>query len=170
MKKEGGTVMEKNNIVYDSYYLVSLFNNEKKDITQLQIQKLMYFFEAYYMNVKNTNEPLYECNFNAWMFGPVAIPLYKEYKNFGEFNIILDESKRKIGKEISKGKRMMLDEIYRTFGKLEPSKLVEITHLSDSPWYDVWMKNGKRVVYGSGSYIDKNKTKEWFKKHFINEK
>lgn len=59
------------NIVHDSYFLISLFKQEHREVTQLQIQKLMYFFEAYYMNVKNTNK-LYDCNFNAWMFGPVA--------------------------------------------------------------------------------------------------
>ena len=41
----------------------------------------MYFFEAYYM-CEHDVEQLYECNFNAWMFGPVAIPLHKEYKAF----------------------------------------------------------------------------------------
>ncbi len=34
----------KDDIVTDSYYLVNLFNSDSKIITQLQIQKLMYFF------------------------------------------------------------------------------------------------------------------------------
>ena len=53
---KGESAMEHtNNIVNDSYYLVNLFVNDEKEVTQLQIQKLMYFFEAYYMNVKNTD-------------------------------------------------------------------------------------------------------------------
>ena len=64
----------KDDIVHDSYYLISLFNKDDKDITQLQIQKLMYFFEAFYMNVMEVDS-LYECSFNAWTYGPVAIPL-----------------------------------------------------------------------------------------------
>ena len=83
-----------NNIIHDSYYLIKLFLTDNKKITQLHIQKLMYFFEAYYMNEKDVDK-LYDCNFNAWAFGPVAIPLYKEYKNFGEFPITLTEEKIK---------------------------------------------------------------------------
>lgn len=155
-----------NNIVYDSYYLVKLFMENKKEITQLHIQKLMYFFEAYYMNEKDCDK-LYDCNFNAWAFGPVAIPLYREYKNFSEFPITLTEEKIEIGKNISKDKKKMLDEIYNVFGKLSASKLVDLTHMTGSPWYNKWIENNKRIVYGSASYIDKAETKKWFKEHFI---
>lgn len=155
-----------NNIVYDSYYLASLFIKDGKPITQLQIQKLMYFFEAYYMNVKNVDK-LYDCNFNAWMFGPVAIPLYKEYKNFGEFSIELTEEKIKIGEQISKDKKKMLEEIYSIFGRLNANQLVNLTHLEGSPWYKKWLENNKRVVSGPASYIDKIETKKWFKENFI---
>ena len=46
-----------NNIVYDSYYLINLFKSDgNKMVTQLQVQKLMYFFEAYYMNELSLRE------------------------------------------------------------------------------------------------------------------
>lgn len=35
----------KDNIVYDSYYLVNLFKNAGIKVTQLQIQKIMYFLK-----------------------------------------------------------------------------------------------------------------------------
>ena len=41
--------MEENNIVHDSYYLINQFKKAGKKVTQLQVQKIMYFFEAYYM-------------------------------------------------------------------------------------------------------------------------
>ena len=58
-----------NNIVHDAYYLISLFNDENKPVTQLQVQKLMYLFEAYYMAKHEKLDKLYDCNFNAWAFG-----------------------------------------------------------------------------------------------------
>ena len=155
-----------NNIVNDSYYLVNLFVNDEKEVTQLQIQKLMYFFEAYYMNVKNTDK-LYDCNFNAWMFGPVAIPLYSEYKNFGEFPIVLTEEKTNLGYKISEEKKSLLQELYKVFGKLTANQLVNLTHQIGSPWYNKWQENNRRVVYGEASYIDKEATKKWFKEKFI---
>ena len=120
-----------NNIIHDSYYLIKLFLTDNKKITQLHIQKLMYFFEAYYMNEKDVDK-LYDCNFNAWAFGPVAIPLYKEYKNFGEFPITLTEEKIKIADSIVKNKKDMLKELYRVFGELTASQLVNLTHMTNS--------------------------------------
>ena len=51
------------NIIENSYYMVSLFSKKgleekaikNKNITNLKLQKLMYFAEAYYM-VKNKDE------------------------------------------------------------------------------------------------------------------
>jgi uncharacterized phage-associated protein len=156
----------KDNIVIDSYYLINLFVNDSKKVTQLQIQKLMYFFEAFYMCIKDTDS-LYPCHFNAWAFGPVAIPLYKEYKVFGNADIILSEEKIKQGNEIDSLKKDVLKKIYETFGILSASQLVDITHRKGSPWYNKWMENNQKVVYGDRSYIDKIETKEWFKNNFI---
>lgn len=155
-----------NNIIFDSYYLVKLFKKDGREITQLQIQKLMYFFEAYYMNKKSCDK-LYDCNFNAWMFGPVAIPLYKEYKSFGEYPIILSDEKIEMGESISEDKKNILKEVYEVFGKLDASRLVELTHLTDSPWAKKWRENNQKIVYGESSYISKAETKIWFKEHFI---
>lgn len=154
------------NIVYDSYFLVNLFRADNRQVTQLQIQKLMYFFEAFYMCIKNI-ESLYQCHFNAWAFGPVAIPLYKEYKVFGSADIILTDEKTEQGNKIDSFKKEVLNKIYETFGKLSASQLVDITHKEGSPWHVKWMENNQKVVYGEKSYIDKIKTKDWFKDNFI---
>lgn len=157
-----------NNIIYDAYYLINLFNNDEKKVTQLQLQKLMYFFEAYYMNIKDVDS-LYECNFNAWMFGPVAIPLYKKFKSFGEFPIEISEEAKDVGNNIDSEKKKLLMEIYRVFGGLTSATLVNLTHMKDSPWYKKWLENDRKVVYGEKSYIDKLETKKWFKENFLSE-
>lgn len=156
----------KDNIKHDSYYLINLYKNVGKAVTQLQVQKIMYFFEAYYMCEKNVPK-LYECNFNAWMYGPVAIPLHNEYKAFEGRPIVLTEEKEKIGNEIDEEKRKILDYIFEVFGRLTPKELVDLTHMRGSPWYNKWIENGQKVVYGPASYIDKEETKKWFKEVFL---
>ena len=157
-----------NNIIFDAYYLISLFNKDEKPITQLQVQKIMYFFEAYYMAINSDIQQLYPCHFNAWAFGPVAIPLYKEFKEFGENPITLTREKEELGKNILADKRRRLDYIYEIFGGLSAMKLVELTHRTDSPWYSTWMKNGSKVVYGEQSYINKIESRDWFRRVFMN--
>lgn len=152
----------KNNIIHDAYYLISLFNNDDRTITQLQVQKLMYFFEAYYMNIHEDESSLYDCNFNAWAFGPVAIPLYKEFRKFGNGPISLTEQNKEDGNSITDDKKQLLKEIYVAFKDVPPMNLVKITHMQDSPWDKVWKRNGNKVGYGANTYIDKLESKEWF--------
>lgn len=155
----------KDNIKQDAYYLINKFNENGKEVTNLQIQKLMYFFEAYYMNVYDTDR-LYECNFSAWAFGPVAIPLYKEFKKFGNTNIILTEENRKCAEKISDKKKNLLDNIYEVFKDISAMTLVSFTHMDGSPWKTVWDRNGGKVGYGADTYISKKETKEWFENVF----
>ena len=155
----------KHDIVKDAYYLISNFLDAGKDITNLQVQKLMYFFEAYYMNVYDEKK-VYDCNFCAWAFGPVAIPLYKEFKKFGNNCIELTEEERAEGNSIDNESKGLLDVIYNVFCDVPAMKLVEYTHRQDSPWTDVWERNGKKVGYGDNTYIDKEASKIWFRKTF----
>ena len=158
-------INNKNNIVYDAYYLIKKFKDSGKNVTNLQIQKLMYFFEAYYMNVYDV-EKLYDCNFCAWAYGPVAIPLYKALKEFGNNNIELTEDNIKEAENISTNKKKLLDKIYNVFKDIPAMTLVDFTHMEGSPWKEVWERNGRKVGYGADTYIDKIKTKEWFKNVF----
>lgn len=159
-----------NDIRYDAYYLIHKFNENGIEVSNMQIQKLMYFFEAYYMNIYENVDKLYECNFNAWAFGPVAIPLYKEFRKFGNGNIELTEENIKAGNNISKEKKKLLDDIYEAFKGISANTLVSYTHMKDSPWDVVWKRNGGKVGYGDNTYIDKKETKKWFKDNFEKKK
>lgn len=158
--------MYENDILFDAYYLINKFNQGGQDVSNLQIQKLMYFFEAYYMNIHDDVDKLYECNFNAWAFGPVAIPLYKEFRKFGNGPIILTKENIENGNSISEDKKRLLDKMYEVFKDVSPQTLVQITHMSDSPWDKVWKKNGNKVGYGADTYINKSATKKWFGETF----
>ena len=118
------------------------------------------------MNIYNDELALYECNFNAWAFGPVAIPLYKEFRKYGNGIINITEAEKEIGNGITEEKKRLLRNIFESFKELTPMQLVEITHMQDSPWDKVWRKNGNKVGYGANTYIDKKESKEWFKNTF----
>lgn len=158
--------MYENNILFDAYYLINKFNQDGIEVTNLQIQKLMYFFEAYYMNIHEDVDKLYDCNFNAWAFGPVAIPLYTEFRKFGNGPIILTTENKEDGNNISDDKKELLNNIYSAFKDVPSMHLVQITHMSDSPWDKVWKRNGNKVGYGANTYIDKLESKEWFGRIF----
>lgn len=148
-----------NDIIQDSYYLINLFHRdkEKKEVTQLHIQKLMFLFEAYYMNAMKT-EKLYECGYKAWNFGPVAPRLYKRYKNCGKNDIILTNEEIIQGDDISNEKKELMNKLYDTFKDFSAMELVSFTHSKNSPWRNVWEKE----PYGD---ISKAEIKKWFEKY-----
>lgn len=147
----------KNDIIQDSYYLINLFHNEGKKITQLHVQKLMFLFEAYYMNAMETDS-LYDCGYKAWNFGPVAPQLYKRYKDCGKEDIVLTINEIKLGDDISEEKKEIMRKLYEIFSDFTAIELVSFTHSKGSPWRNVWDKN----PYGD---ISKIEIKEWFKEY-----
>lgn len=147
----------KNDIIKDAYYLVTLFQKNNKPVTQLHVQKLMFLFEAFYMNV--TGEPfLYECEYKAWNFGPVATQLYKVFKIYGKDNINLTQKQIDDGNSIPEEKKELLEKLYEAFKDFSAIQLVNFTHAEGSPWKEAW-DNEKYSV------ISKEKMKMWFSRY-----
>ena len=158
-----------NKIIKDSYYLINYSREKHQPITQLKLQKLMYFVEAFYMNREDETSLYNNVPFKAWTFGPVALPLYSKYKCYGSDNIILTEEEQKEGNSICDDRKELIKEIVDFFGEYSAMQLVNFTHEVDSPWHKKWIENGERITYGPEGDIDKIQTKEWFKERFISE-
>ena len=58
-------------------------------VTQMKLQKLVYFAHGYHL--AKYKEPLIKEEFQAWQFGPVIPKIYQEYKYYGS-NPITDPS------------------------------------------------------------------------------
>lgn len=157
-------------IIDNSYYLISLFIDGEAEITNLKLQKLMYFVEAYYMAKNDDENELFNSKWSAWDYGPVNIDLYNYYKKFGSLPILLTEEEKNIGENLSQFNKDYIDKIYDDFGDLSAFKLVTLTHLKGSPWYEIYEKNQKNKKYDfdkiNSSEISKIETKVWIKEQF----
>ena len=104
--------------------------NKGTDITQLALEKLLYYSQGFYKAF--IGEYLFEDDCQAWIYGPVYKEVYNIYKEYGsdkidlnveyDFNDIIDEDKRKV-----------LDAVIKYFGCYSGSFLVDFTHMED-PW------------------------------------
>ena len=143
-----------NKLVAVSKYIVS----ETKDITNLAVQKLLYFCQlvSYAIN----NKPMFMDTCEAWKFGPVYTPIYyrlnkytydpisaKEFDNFEVIN--LDEQDKKI-----------IDAVINTFGMLSGSKLRDISHKTE-PWQQA--RKGLGPEDNSNEIIKNKSIKEYVK-------
>ena len=163
------------NIIENSYYLIILFDEDKSkraniSITNLKLQKLMYFVEAYYM-VKNPEERnLFDSQWSAWDYGPVNKDLYNHFKKFGSMEISLLADEMSIGECLPETNKKYIKKIYDLFGNFTAFDLVTLTHMKGSPWDKIYRSNNISKKYKfdklNDSIISKEETKEWFETTF----
>jgi uncharacterized phage-associated protein len=102
------------------------FLSKNPELTDIQIQKLVYYAYSWYM-VKNNGKKLFEENPQAWIHGPVFRTLFdnmKNYKNFSQTNQV---------ENIDKDVTDFLDVIFNIYGKYSGNELEKLTH-SELPW------------------------------------
>lgn len=149
------------NILNNAKYIISYFSDNDKEITNLKIQKLLYFLEAIYMVVSD-EKSLFNENFYAWNFGPVSDAVYEQYKNFGRTPIVLEEKVM-----IPKYNLVYIKILFDLFANYTSYQLVALSHLPSSPWHDIYVKYGENDI-PNNEIIEKEKTKIWFRENVVN--
>ncbi len=135
-------------------YIVFYCIGKNYSISNLKLQKLLYFVQAYFLI--NLGRPCFFDTIEAWDFGPVVPNVYHTFKMYGggqipyfyadEYDIkdaISDDDKKRIG--------VVVDSL----AKYTASDLVEATH-KQAPWKNVY---NPRVL---GTEITNLSIKEYF--------
>ena len=106
---------------------VSKYIINKIDVTNMALQKILYYVQVFYMGFFGKHAFSSKCN--AWNYGPVFGSVYYKYKKFGK-NIIVDEEP---SGEIDEDIRKITDSIIKYFGCYTGLILKEFTH-KEEPW------------------------------------
>jgi uncharacterized phage-associated protein len=113
-------------------------------VTQLQLQKTLYFAHGWYL--AQTNKPLVRQNFEAWKHGPVVKVVWDSFKDSGSQPI----STRATRKDLSTGiieevvdniapaDQHFVRDMFRTYCPLNGWTLSEMSHIENGPWRTVW--------------------------------
>lgn len=117
-------------------------NKEREGVTNLKLQKILYFAQAYYL--AKLGKPLFNDNIEAWAYGPVVPMVYKKYREYGSNSIILEKDKA----TISVDDRENLKRIWDLFGGYSAGRLVEIAH-AHTPWKDAYNSENKVISHKS---------------------
>lgn len=105
---------------------------EEKPVTQIKLQKLMYFAHGFYLALKE--KPLVNEKIEAWQFGPVIPSIYHQFKKWGSNSItevLVDRSNDLI---INEEDIEFLDLVWHKFSSYTASELVELSHEAEGPW------------------------------------
>ncbi|WFG98103.1 DUF4065 domain-containing protein [Spiroplasma citri] len=122
-------------------------NEEIFGMTNLQIQKLMYFIEGLFM--AKFNKKIIKKKYKAWTYGPVLEELYfllrkngKSYiekdnlENFNEIKI------HEIEKKFTNEELEFIERVFIYFSKYSAFELVSLSHI-EGPWKET--KNNEEI-------------------------
>lgn len=135
-------------------YMVNLCIEEKSPVSNLQVQKILYFCQQEYY-VK-TGTPLFDDDFEAWRYGPVVPSVYRTYSVYGgspiwkaaeykEFDFFRNDSVPVA--PLSGKERKSVVETVEKWACLPSWEIVNRSHVEGGAWDIVYNKNG---VPGSG--------------------
>ena len=112
--------------------LVSFQNVENSDLSNLKLQKLVWYCQGFFSALTNTS--LFDDEFEAWEHGPVIPNLYHEFKQFERNPIDLTIS-NDIESKFTEEEIEIINEVNDVFGKYSAWTLRNMTH-DEQPWLD----------------------------------
>ena len=133
-----------------AYAFVNLFKDEDEGITNLKLQKLLYYAQGF--SYQRSNEPLFDDDIEAWDKGPVVYEVYKRYQSCGNEPIRVYENVDLTEED----ERLILD-VAREYGQYTSSKLISMTHKEGTPWDKIYVEGEMRNV------IPKDIIKDYFR-------
>ena len=107
-------------------YIISKCTKERKPISNLQLQKILYYIQKEFLDM---GFRAFREEIEAWQFGPVVPVVYKRYCGFGgspisvQYDIDLNECDTDI-----------INPIVRIKRELNPWDMVEETHQKGKAW------------------------------------
>lgn len=102
-----------------------------EEITQLALQKLLYFIQC--ANIMINNKKMYDNHCEAWVHGPVFPIIYDNYKEFGYRPIEYNFTPKNVDEYLSSEEKELIRKILNIYGKYNGKILEKITH-EESPW------------------------------------
>lgn len=119
-------------------YIVNLCIEKGNPVSNLQLQKIMYFTHLYYLR-NHKLKLITDLPFKAWKFGPVIERVYCKYSIYVANPIInKEELDANVGQEI---KSLCLDQVIINLSNYDFYELVKYSHKKGEAW-DKTYQNG----------------------------
>lgn len=135
-----------------NYQLRELEGEDTDDISNLKLQKLLYYAQGCFLAIKN--RVLFNDKIVAWKHGPVVEDVYFKFKSYGSSGIKNPEQDEL--KEFDDETDALLREVYEVFGKYSAWGLRELTH-KEAPWKNT----------AQGCEIKTDLIKDYFKENYV---
>ncbi len=123
--------------------IIDLSLNIGEPITNMKLQKLLYYSYSWYFVKKKGKEKLFKEPIEAWKYGPVVNDVYELYRD--NLADVIGES---IGGDISllnTDAVEIIENVFRVYGDKTAIELMDLSH-SEKPWRDSYVEGEERTV------------------------
>lgn len=110
-------------------YIISKCTEENKAISNLQLQKILYYVQAAFLIQRM--RALFADEIEAWQFGPVVRSVYREYCGYGAAAIY---ERKEPEVAFSTDEKALIDQVVADKLSKRPWDLVRETHAEGKPW------------------------------------
>lgn len=117
-----------------AHYIVNKCYNQEEPISNLHLQKILYFIQLTFASLYN--KLLFDDEFEAWPYGPVIRSIYIEYSQYGGSPIRRKYDTNMVFK--NKGDQVFVDVGIEVLREKSPWDLVKISHAMNSPWDKIY--------------------------------
>jgi len=121
-------------------YIINKCINSGNPVSNLQLQKILYYVQGEYMKKKN-GEPLFEDRMEAWQYGPVIPNVYYNYNCHSSSSIVVKQN----DVELEEFESQIIDPIISEKSIYSAWSLVEKTH-SEKPWNSSYEEGKKNEI------------------------
>lgn len=122
--------------------ILKIAHESDQQLTNMQLQKLVYFAHGWYLAWKN--EPLISDSVKAWNFGPVIPPLYNRLKKYGN-DVVTEPISGEVQLDDEKVNDF-LKKVYERYRSLNGAQMSYLTHKEGTPWAETWSKDQFSVI------------------------
>lgn len=129
-------------------YIINRYKSYKRTITNLKLQKLLYYIQGYFFKV--FKKRAFDEEIVNWTYGPVVPEIYHKFKIFGPEPLeIFDDEDIDMAlfilNEFPEEKKL-IDRIIEKSFEFDAFKLVDMTH-SEMPWRSTKLHEEISVEY-----------------------
>lgn len=132
-------------------YIILYCKENGYSISNLKLQKLLYFVQAQFLVALNVLA--FDEEIEAWDFGPVVPSVYRYFRIYGAAEIPEREA-RGARRHIRVEEQMLIDEILEQCAGYSATYLVDLTH-RQRPWKEAYNRKFDRR-------INRNSIREYF--------
>jgi uncharacterized phage-associated protein len=137
--------------------IIALSRNRGSEITNLKLQKLMYYAQAW--NLVFTGSPLFLESVEAWVHGPVVPSIFRRFRDYGWSPIDCHVEPVEDG-----ATRTHITAVLDAYGKFSATQLERITH-RESPWIDA--RQGLEPDMPSRNVITHSSMRDYYSKRVV---